>query len=248
MTVEKLQKRFYSRSEIAEIMELAPNDKNFANKVQTRLNNWGYKYHYSSKRVEIKRVPSTVEEKLRELLIRKLSLDKQTNLKAFAIVMYLLNTDYTFQTSPWNTGASILYTDYGISIADSTMRNWASKLIQRGILLKDFGTRQVWRTYINKYDIKCQERVSGDEEKMAEYEKFKIKRSQYLEEADRAYQEKSNTNKISPTRWKYTFSKLWNEFNCCYYNVKPFVFNAWYDEDYHEIFSLTEEIVQNLIL
>ena len=57
MTVEKLQKRFYSRSEIAEIMELAPNDKNFANKVQTRLNNWGYKYHYSSKRVEIKRVP-----------------------------------------------------------------------------------------------------------------------------------------------------------------------------------------------
>lgn len=146
MTVEKLQKRFYSRSEIAEIMELAPNDKNFANKVQTRLNNWGYKYHYSSKRVEIKRVPSTVEEKLRELLIRKLSLDKQTNLKAFAIVMYLLNTDYTFQTSPWNTRASILYTDYGISIADSTMRNWASKLIQRGILLKDFGTRQVWCT------------------------------------------------------------------------------------------------------
>ena len=185
---------------------------------------------------------------MRELLIRKLSLDKQTNLKAFAIVMYLLNTDYTFQTSPWNTRASILYTDYGISIADSTMRNWASKLIQRGILLKDFGTRQVWRTYINKYDIKCQERVSGDEEKMAEYEKFKIKRSQYLEEADRAYQEKSNTNKISPTRWKYTFSKLWNEFNCCYYNVKPFVFNAWYDEDYHEIFSLTEKIVQNLIL
>ena len=42
--------------------------------------------------------------------------------------------------------------------------------------------------------------------------------------------------------------KLWNEFNCCYYNVKPFVFNAWYDEDYHEIFSLTEKIVQNLIL
>lgn len=70
MTIQKLQKRFYSRAEIAEIMELAPNDKSFANKVQTRLNNWGYKYHYSSKRVKIKQVPSTVEEKLRELLIR----------------------------------------------------------------------------------------------------------------------------------------------------------------------------------
>ena len=62
MTIQKLQKRFYSRAEIAEIMELAPNDKNFANKVQTRLNNWGYKYHYSSKRVEIKRVPAGISE------------------------------------------------------------------------------------------------------------------------------------------------------------------------------------------
>ena len=61
-------------------------------------------------------------------------------------------------------------------------------------------------------------------------------------------EKKTYKNKISPTRWKYTFSKLWNEFNCCYYNVKPFVFNAWYDEDYQEIFSLTEKIVQNLIL
>ena len=30
--------------------------------------------------------------------------------------------------------------------------------------------------------------------------------------------------------------------------AKPFVFNAFYDDDYRELFELTEEIVQNLII
>ena len=46
MLIQKLEKRFYPRMEIAEIMELSTRDKNFADKVKTRLKNWGYKYIY----------------------------------------------------------------------------------------------------------------------------------------------------------------------------------------------------------
>ena len=45
MLIQKLEKRFYPRAEIAEIMGLVTNDRNFANKVRTRLNNWGYEYN-----------------------------------------------------------------------------------------------------------------------------------------------------------------------------------------------------------
>ena len=114
MLIQKLEKRFYPRMEIAEIMELSTRDKNFADKVKTRLKNWGYKYIYIKRRgVEITEIPSTAEEKVQELLIRKLNLDSQTNLKAFAIMMYLLASDYEFATSPWLTRENIIWKEYG---------------------------------------------------------------------------------------------------------------------------------------
>lgn len=124
MLIQKLEKRFYPRMEIAEIMELSTRDKNFADKVKTRLKNWGYKYIYIKRRgVEITGIPSTAEEKVQELLIRKLNLDSQTNLKAFAIMMYLLASDYEFATSPWLTRENIIWKEYGIEISESAMRN-----------------------------------------------------------------------------------------------------------------------------
>ena len=249
MLIQKLEKRFYPRAEVAEIMGLVTNDKNFANKVRTRLNNWGYEYNYSRNGVEITKVPTSAEEKLNELLIRKLNLNIQMDLKGFSVMMYLLDTDYEFRTSPWKTRETILFREYGMCIAESTMRNWARRLISDDVLMKSSDTPEVWRSYKDVFNRKCQERVSGNEEQMKEYEEYKAKRSQYLEEADKAYQEETGSYLPSPTRWKDTFSRLWNEFQCCYYNVKPLEFGAWFkDSDYEEIFSLAEDIVQNLII
>ena len=58
MLIQKLEKRFYPRAEIAEIMGLVTNDRNLANKVRTRLNNWGYEYNYSRHGIEITKVPT----------------------------------------------------------------------------------------------------------------------------------------------------------------------------------------------
>lgn len=248
MLIQKLEKRFYPREEIAKIMNLSSKDNNFAAKVKTRLNNWKYEYNYSRKGVEIIKQPSTVEEKLTELLIRKLDLDIQTYIQAFAIMMYLLATDFDFASSPWETKSTIIYKEYGIYVADSTMRNWAKRLIREDILQKNIDEHELWRSYRDELSIKHQERVSDNEEKIAEYEKYKQKRSQYLKEADEAYHQEHNTIFPSPSRWKETFGRLWNEFHCCYYTVKPFVFNAFYDDDYREIFSLTEDLIHNLVI
>ena len=147
MLIQKLEKRFYPRMEIAEIMELSTRDKNFADKVKTRLKNWGYKYIYIKRRgVEITGIPSTAEEKVQELLIRKLNLDSQTNLKAFAIMMYLLASDYEFATSPWLTRENIIWKEYGIEISESAMRNWAKKLAKEDILTKITDSPEIWRS------------------------------------------------------------------------------------------------------
>lgn len=248
MLIQKLEKRFYPRDEIAEIMNLSSNDKNFANKVKTRLNNWRYKYNYSRKGVEIIKTPSTVEEKLTELLIRKLDLNVQTYIQGFAIMMYLFATDYDFASSPWNTKENIISERYGILIAESSMRNWAKRLIKEDILEKNLDEPELWCSYRDDLNMKHQERISDNKEKLAKYKEYKLKRSQYLKEADELYLKATETNFPSPIRWQYTFERLWNEFHCCYYTVKPFVFNAFYDEDYKEIFSLTEDMVHNLVL
>lgn len=248
MLIQKLEKRFYPKDELAEIMNLSSKDKNFANKVKTRLDNWKYKYNYSRKGVEIIKTPSTVEEKLTELLIRKLDLDIQTYIQAFAIMLYLFATDFDFASSPWETKSIIINKEYGIHVADSTIRYWAKRLIREDILQKNVDEYELWRSYIDEFNIKRQERVSDNEEKIAEYEEYKRKRSQYLKEADEAYHQEHDNSLPSPARWKETFRRLWEEFHCCYYTVKPFVFNAFYDDDYREIFSLTEDLIQNFVI
>lgn len=236
--IEKLELRSYSRDEIARLTEVSLKDKNFAAKVKNRLTNWGYEYNYSSRTVEITKIPTTAEERLKELLIRKLNFSVQTDFKAFTIMLHLFRTDRNFMSMPWKTRETVLYEQYGITIADSTMSNWTRRLLNDDVLLKSFSANHnLWRTHIEN-GIKYQEKISETDDKMAEYKKYNAMRSQLLAEA----QEANNTT----TCWGGVINKLWNKFHCCYYTVKPIEPVAWYDDDYKEIFSLSEDIFYNL--
>jgi hypothetical protein len=48
----------------------------FKQNVTHKLDKWGYEDLYTSKQVTITKIPETAEEKLREILIRELQLDK----------------------------------------------------------------------------------------------------------------------------------------------------------------------------
>lgn len=237
----RLETREYPREEIAEIMKISPKDHNFKRKVITKLDNWGYEYKYFPRKVVITKVPLTPEERLRELLLRKLNLDVQTDLKGFAIVFYLMSTDYDFATSPWKTKSEIIYNEYGFDLADSTMRNWARKLVKAEIIAKDYTSPEPWKTsIINGY--KVQERLDmNDEKTVKQKEEYYELRSKYLREADERYQKENNKKVRNPNRWKEAMTKLWEEKHCCYYTVKPFVFGAFFnDDEYKEIFDLIQ--------
>lgn len=78
--MQQLECRFYPRQEIAEGLSVNPKgSKHFAEKVKTTLDKWGYEYEYSRSGVEITGKPETAEERLREILIRKLNLDVQVD-------------------------------------------------------------------------------------------------------------------------------------------------------------------------
>lgn len=73
-----LEKRFYPRQEIAEIVGIADlHDGHFAEKVKRYLNNRGYGYDYSRNGVTISRTPQTAEEQLVFLMRDELKLNKQ---------------------------------------------------------------------------------------------------------------------------------------------------------------------------
>lgn len=243
MTTIRLETREYLREEIAEIMSISPKDHNFARKVKSRLDNWGYEYKYSAPKVVITKAPLTSEERLKELLIRKLHLDIQTNLKGFALVFYLLATDYGFATSPWLTKENTIVKEYGYDIDDGTMRHWASKLIRANIIAKDISAPEPWRTVIVNGSKKQERLDMSDEKTVKEKEEYYKLRSEYLREADMEYQKVTQTEEKNPNRWKIAIKRLWKEKHCCYYTVKPFVYNAFFDDDeYREIFDLIQLI------
>lgn len=98
MLIQKLEKRFYPRMEIAEIMELSTRDKNFADKVKTRLKNWGYKYIYIKRRgVEITGIPSTAEEKVQAFMNGKEPTDEDRAAWALADAHNQMSLDYARQ-------------------------------------------------------------------------------------------------------------------------------------------------------
>ena len=70
----QLEARFYPRSEIAEITGRDPADsKHFKRNIENTLSKWGYGFDYMREGVTITHIPSTPEERLKEILVREYS-------------------------------------------------------------------------------------------------------------------------------------------------------------------------------
>ena len=73
----KLEKRYYTRAELAEILEIKENDSHFARKVKETLTKYGYEYKYSCKGVDITYIPKTIEEQ-QKIVVQLDELQEQT--------------------------------------------------------------------------------------------------------------------------------------------------------------------------
>ncbi len=63
--MQQLEKRFYSRQEIADTLGVNIKDSgHFKRNVESKLQKWGYSYNYTSTGITITRQPETPQERL----------------------------------------------------------------------------------------------------------------------------------------------------------------------------------------
>ena len=211
--MQQLECKTYSRIEIAELLSVNPKDsKHFKRNVETRLQNWGYGYEYTTQAVTITSSPETPEAKLREILIRQLNLDIQIDTKAFACFICAFTDIEGFASMPWGNRELILQQRYNVSVSERTLRNWSAVLIRNEYISKS-EERTFWKTEMCGRD-KIRTPVPEDDPRMQEY--F-LRKSELLKELSPAHEDV----------WELTMKQLWSEFNCCYYSCKSFSFNAF---------------------
>ena len=128
--MKQLECRKYSREEIAEILSIPVKDSHFARNVKQTLDKWGYKYNYTRTAVTITDKPQTAQERLKELLIRGLKVNIQTDSYEFSCFLYELAKSDEFQSMPWGKRVDVLLEKYGVSVSEKTLRNWCAHLIR----------------------------------------------------------------------------------------------------------------------
>ena len=114
--MKQLEIKTYSRSEIAEITSISISDtKNFKRNIENKLSNWGYKFNYTRKEIEIIDIPRSAEERFREIMIRDFNVRADTNFYLLAVFIYLLMKDDYFCLMPWVERERYLFDKYRIS-------------------------------------------------------------------------------------------------------------------------------------
>lgn len=221
--MQQLEKQFYSREEIAELLTVKITD-HFKRDVENKLNKWGYLCKYSRKGVEIIAAPATAQDKLKEIMIRQFNLDIQVDVYAFACFIKLLIDYEDFMNMPWEQRAKEIKEIYNVSVDKRTLERWGNKLISKNLIAKGF-ERVYWSTsYINGKKERI--RVDGDPELEAEMAKYMARKKELA-----ATSKDFNEN----------FAILWKEFGCCYYSCSSLVLNA-INTDIEEICNLVDEI------
>lgn len=172
-----LEKRFYPRQEIAEIVGITNlQDKHFAEKVKRYLDNRKYDYDYSCKGVTITAHPETAEEQLASLLRNVLGLDVQTDAYYFACFIDAFSSIEGFDAMPWISRTGVFNHHYHNTVSKPTLERWHHHLLKSGNMVK-FAKGALWRTFKDEDGYIVQKRVDPESQ---EYKEYCEKRWAYL--------------------------------------------------------------------
>lgn len=240
----QLEQRFYSRKEIAEVLGVNINDSNhFARNVKDKLTKWGYGFvPLPREGITITSIPTTPEERLKEIALRQFSIDVQTDAYAFACFLAAINDLEGFDSMPWEARAVVLQSEYDVQVSDRTLRSWCSKLMKKNAVAKEGGS-SYWKTFYRD-GIKIQTVVSK-----AESDRYYARRSELVAELFKENIESGMKQEPAlKAAWKSAYELLWGEFHCCYYCCKGFLVPAFSDDEImREIVELTQNIARKEI-
>lgn len=242
--MKQLETKYYTRQEIAELLNLNIKSSHFARDVKQTLDKWGYAWdNYSCKGINIKKAPISAEERLNEIFNRAFNIDIRTNIYGMACFLVELAYYEEFQSMPWAVRAEELKKDFKVSVDERTLRNWASKLIKNDVIARFDSDKTAWISY--KVDgVTYRELISGDDNLERDMRRYYQKRNEYRKQ----YRQEQLIEKgredyeaVNSESWSFAMKSLWDEFHCCYYYCCSYYLNA-IGEYAQEIFELVEEI------
>lgn len=242
--MKQLELKTYTRREIAEVLSLNLADsKHFKRNVEAKLTNWGYEFVFPPRgNITITRKPESSEEKLKEILLRRLKLDSQINPLHFACFIFAFQDIEGFASMPWEERAMELQSHYGVSVSDRTLRNWCSQLLEKALIAK-VDDRTHWKTEIMN-GIKTRTPIQQGDAEMTQYFSRKSALITYYKtEGEKA---KIPAKELKNFAIKLAMKDLWEEYHCCYYTCKTFLFSAWEDDEepfFQEVVELTHDIM-----
>ena len=144
---------------------------------------------------------------------------------------------------PWEERALELQHHYGVSVSDRTLRNWCSQLLGKELIAK-VDDRTYWKTEIMN-GMKIRTPIQQGDADMTQYFSRKSALiSYYKTEGEQA---KIPAKELKNFAIKLAMNDLWNEYHCCYYTCKTFLFSAWEDDEepfFKEVVELTQDIMQ----
>ena len=247
--MKQLELRAYSKEEIMDITGVVK-DAHTARNIKNTLTKWGYTFEYKTKQTTITRIPTTPEEKLNEILVRKFDMDIRTDAFAFGTFISELSYNCAFAAMPWEERSKYLEEECGVSVSDRTLKTWVSKLLNNNIISKDTENKVEWVTvsYLgqkDRYQVDDFIAEFGEEY----FQKYKELRKQYIQE----YQEEGMS--FNAAYRKAVFDDLFsggrtNAYKgVLLYKCSTIGFNAWGDNTLHseieEILDLCLEVADN---
>ncbi len=213
--------------------------KHFKRNVENKLSKLGYGFRYIDRQgVEILSLPEKPEVRLKELIIRFLGQDVQIDAIPFACFVAAFAEVEGFACMPWRERTEVLFEEYGYRIEEDTLRNWCSRLVQKGIMVKG-GETSAWKTtWFN--GNKIQEPVQEKEaERMSRY---KTRRAELIAANYKQYLSQGMAPPDANGKaWDEAYKTLWAEYGCCYYICERWTFTAYAEENdnlLQEIYAL----------
>lgn len=238
--MEQLQKKVYTKAELAEVLGINPKDSHFKRNVENTLKKWGYEYEFPpySKTITITYVPEG-ENKLAELLIRDYGIDVQVDAAEFACFLHAFNAIDGFASMPWGERQGAMKDVYGVDVCDKTLRNWANKLFSSGTLMKSNE-----KTYWKSIKVSATETLREPVEKSEFIEFYKYRREQQcIKIAEKIMGGRTDDDKVRQESWTEAHFSAMKKFGgWCYFSCKTILLSAFDDKDLTEIFELVDDI------
>lgn len=243
--MQQLEKRSYTKNEIAIILGIDTKSTHFKRDVNKILEKWGYEFEYPpySKTITITAIPEG-ELKLNEILIREYNIDARVDYGEFTCFIHAFSYISGFDSMPWGERVKQLKEVYGVEVCDRTLRNWAEKLFDSNTFIKT-NAKTYWKsikiseTETHREQIEKEEFISFYEYRQKEKVKYTLSA---IESGRVDYEE------IKIEAWKTAHYKAMSKFNnWCYFSCKTILIPSFDDKEWVELLELVDAFASGYI-